>query len=104
VAALLFASLTYWALVVVKNLANPEIHRYESEFIFLGAHEEKYPNGSPFSLSDVIAPVVLNRVYEKDGLEEFTDRQTFVGSFTIEPYTPGQQFILTKYMSLQGCQ
>jgi hypothetical protein len=102
VAALLLTSLAYWALVVVMNLAKPEIHRYESriEFVFLGANNEKYPNGSPFSLSDVIAPVVLNRVYEKDGLAEFTDRQTFVGSFTIEPYTPGRQFILTKYMSL----
>ncbi|MDC1018150.1 hypothetical protein OAR36_06830 [Pseudomonadales bacterium] len=102
VAALLVASAAFWVLVVLQNKQKPEIHRYESriDLVFAGVSAEEYPNGSPFSLSDVIAPVVLNEIYEKNELETFMGRQAFVSSFTVEPYTPGRNFIRTKYEGL----
>ena len=102
VAALLVASAAFWVLVVLQNNFKPEIHRYESriDLVFAGVTSGAYPNGSPFSLSDVIAPVVLNEIYEKNELETFLGRQAFLSSFTVEPYTPGRQFILTKYEGL----
>jgi len=104
ITALVVVALIYWAVIVVVNLVKPEVYRYESriEFVFSGVHEQQYPNGSPYSLSDLIAPVVLNTVYEKNKLEDFLDRQVFVGSFTIEPYTPEREFILEKYSNLLG--
>jgi hypothetical protein len=102
VAALLLASAAFWVLVVLQNTQKPEIHRYESriDLVFAGVSAEEYPNGSPFSLSDVIAPVVLNEIYEKNELEIFIERQAFVSSFTVEPYTPAREFILAKYEGL----
>ena len=73
ITALVVVALIYWAVIVVVNLVKPEVYRYESriEFVFSGVHEQQYPNGSPYSLSDLIAPVVLNTVYEKNKLEYY---------------------------------
>ena len=100
--ALLVASAGFWVLVVLLNIVKPEVHRYESriDLVFSGVTSERYPNGTPFSLSDVIAPVVLNEIYEKNKLETFIGRQAFISSFTVEPYTPGRKFILAKYEGL----
>jgi hypothetical protein len=102
VAALLVASAAFWVLAVLQNNSKPEIHRYESriDLVFAGVTSGAYPNGSPFSLDDVIAPVVLNRIYEKNELEPFIERQAFISSFTVEPYTPGREFVLAKYALL----
>ena len=102
VAALLVASAAFWVLVVLLNYSKPEIHRYESriDLVFAGVTGGTYPNGSRFSLGDVITPVVLNRIYEKNELEPFIGRQAFISSFSVEPFTPGREFVLTKYALL----
>ena len=71
VISLLVVSVVFWVAQIALNVANPEVYRYESriDFIFDGVQEGQYPNGSPFALPDLVAPAVLNAVYDANSLE-----------------------------------
>lgn len=99
IAALVLVTVGFWAAVSLLNLAKPTVDAYSTRinFVFKGANEGKYPNGSPFNVSDIVSPVVLNNVYDQDGLANFIDRKDFVSAFNIRPYTPDRATILERY-------
>ena len=92
VISLLVVSIVFWVAQIALNFVNPEVYRYESriDFIFDGVQEGQYPNGSPFALPDLLAPVVLNAVYDANELADYSSRNQFISSFVVEPYTPGR--------------
>lgn len=99
VAALLVVSAGFWAVEVVKNISAPVVQSYSTRInlVFKGVQDGKYPNGSPFSVNDIISPVVLSTVYDKDDMSRYISRQAFVNAFNIAPYTPDRKLILKKY-------
>ena len=102
VISLLVVSIVFWVAQIALNFVNPEVYRYESriDFIFDGVQEGEYPNGSPFALPDLLAPVVLNTVYDANKVADYSPRNEFLSSFLIEPYTPRREFILVRYQAL----
>ncbi|MCB1646294.1 MAG: hypothetical protein KDI36_12620 [Pseudomonadales bacterium] len=102
VSGLIIVTALFWTSRVFLNIKDPTIFSYESRIslTFKGVDEGKYPNGSPFAMSDIVAPVVLNRVYDASGVSQYLERQAFVGAFSVKPYTPDRDFILEKFNGL----
>ena len=102
VISLLVVSIVFWVAQIALNFVNPEVYRYDSriDFIFDGVQEGQYPNGSPFALPDLLAPVVLNAVYDANDVADYSSRNEFLNSFVVEPYTPERGFILARYQAL----
>ena len=102
VISLLVVSIVFWVAQIALNFVNPEVYRYDSriDFIFDGVQEGRYPNGSPFALPDLLAPVVLNAVYDANEVADYSSRNQFLSSFVVEPYTPERGFILARYEGL----
>jgi hypothetical protein len=97
--AISMVTLIYWAAVVVLNFAKPPVHTGSVNFYFTfsGVEDSEYPNKSPFQISDIIAPTILNEVYETARVSEYLDRDQFVTGFTIAPYIPDIDLINAKY-------
>ena len=93
------SSILFWLLAVIWNVSKPSVHSYELrlDFTFGGASEQEYPDGTPFSIGDLISPFVLTSVYENNGLQAYISRSDFVDGFFVAPYTPDQDLIIEKY-------
>ncbi|TXR38926.1 hypothetical protein FVE88_12170 [Ectopseudomonas mendocina] len=77
--------------------------RYSQVFdlTFEGLRSGEFPNGSPFLISDITSPTVLNRVYRQNGLEDFgLDLDEFRRSVNIQSYAPNYALIRAKYDGL----
>ena len=86
-AILTFNSSTYYSLVV--GLTFPQ------------ASQGKYPNGSPFSASDIVSTSILERVWSENKLgDRGIKLQSFLNSVSALPYTGEINFINTKYKQL----
>lgn len=72
--------------------------QYVIQFRFEGRAENRYPNGVPFSLGDIVAPAVLTQVFENQKLAEtgLTLRE-FQSAVSISPYVPTRAFIIASY-------
>jgi hypothetical protein len=97
--ALVVGTALFWVAMVVQNYARPIVYTHETRInlTFQGSIESLYPNGSPFSVSDIVSPVVLNAVFEANGIGKFIDLKTFTSSFSAKPHTPERDLILAKY-------
>jgi hypothetical protein len=68
---------------------------------FPQAAQSKYPNGSPFSASDMVSNTVLEKVWTENKLADRGIKlQDFQKSLTAIPYTGEINFIDTKYKGL----
>lgn len=68
---------------------------------FPQAAQSKYPNGSPFSASDIVSNTVLEKVWTENKLADRGIKlQDFQKSLTAIPYTGEINFIDTKYKGL----
>lgn len=96
---LILASVLFWLGVVIQNLSKPIVYTYETRvnLTFQGAIVGQYPNETPFGVNDIVAPVVLNAVFEANGLEAYIERKAFTSSFSAKPFTPERPLILAKY-------
>ena len=57
-----------------------------------------YPNGSPFSVSDLRTPVVLEQAYQSSGLASFGITETsFADSISVEAYSPNIETITARF-------
>jgi hypothetical protein len=63
--------------------------------VFDGADDNQYPNGTRFNINDLIAPVILREVYDKNSLQQLITHKAFVSAFSVDPYTPDREFIWT---------
>lgn len=71
---------------------------YVIQFRFEGRDENKYPNGTPFALSDIVAPGVLSAVYQAEDISSFgLSLQQFQSSIYVAPYSPDRRLILDRF-------
>lgn len=62
--------------------------------------QKKYPNGRLFSISDMVAPAILQRVYEQNNLQEFKiEPGEFAAAVSVLPYAPVYDEIASRYRS-----
>lgn len=97
--ALVVASVLFWVAMIFQNMQKPIVFSYETRInlTFPGAIDGQYPNETPFSVNDIVAPVVLNAVFDANGIEAYMGRKAFSSSFSVKPYTPERELILAKY-------
>ena len=86
--AALILTVIYWAVWAVDRLMTVPVYSHVVQFTFDGAVEERYPDGSPFRVSDLIAPSVLSAVYDRNSLaEQGVPKAAFKAGFRVQPYT-----------------
>ncbi len=97
--ALITLTTLYWSVVAVMSLALPPVHTYATRILYTFSEIDQgaYPNGTPFRIGDLVAPSVLNKVYDKHGIGQFIDQQEFIDSFSIVPHTPARDIVIEKY-------
>ena len=91
-------------LFIIYGLITFNPSTYYSEVLgvnFPQAAQGKYPNGSPFSASDIVSNTVLEKVWTDNKLADRGIKlQTFQNSVSAIPYSGEMEFINTKYKNL----
>jgi hypothetical protein len=88
------------ALLVSVRAAFPPTRAYIShlQFIFPSAESGRYPNNAPFSINELLDPVILGIVYDQLELGKYeVDRNQFFGAFSIRPFTPAEAEIAERF-------
>ena len=65
--------------------------------LFEGASEGRYPNGTPFSVAEIVATPVLSEVYRMNDLQRFGSYQDFRESMTILQASLEQELLAAGY-------
>jgi len=100
---LLGAFLAGLVALAVRLAQSDNLTEYVIEFRFDGRDENKYPNGTPFALSDIVAPGVLTTVYQGEDLSSFgLSLQQFQSSIYVAPYSPDRRLILDRYEKIDA--
>ena len=101
-AGLVMISLFYWAAVFLLSSPPPQQRAWHAfvQFDFPGAELGVYPNGTPFSHSDLTSPVILRAVVEELNLtispEELGQR------LSISAFAPARDDIVRRYHAALG--
>ena len=70
----------------------------EVRFNFPGIQNSAYPNGQSFSINDLVAPAILNPVYDQYQLTEYgLSRSEFIKSVQIAPFATNRDFIEARF-------
>ena len=69
----------------------------EFRLLFEGAHEGEYPNGTPFSSSELVAPSVLSEVFEMNELGRYRSYDDFSSSIFILQSNPELELLSYEY-------
>lgn len=76
-------------------------YSYKIKFNFSGVSDGKYPNGEAFHFADILAPNIVNTVYNNHIAGQFkVSGQQFKSAFTVSSFAPGQDFIIKKFQAL----
>ncbi|ADZ89902.1 LPS biosynthesis protein [Marinomonas mediterranea] len=98
--ALLFIGLFCGVLALKIEKSQPTFSQLIG-FTFKGIEEGKYPNGDNFRLEDILAPSIINAIYEELNLAQTNMTLNELASeLKIYPYSPERAFILQKYSSI----
>src|SRR3989338_9187334 len=100
IAALLVVFALFCCYVEGTYFTSAKIVRYSAVFDlnFEGLSKGSFPNGSPFAMSDITSPSVLNRVYRQNQLEaQGLKLDDFRRGVNIQPYAPDYALIRSKY-------
>jgi hypothetical protein len=77
----------------------------ELRFVFPGVEEGQYREGSPFSSSDLLASVIVNRVYDLNELDRYGLRRSqFANALSIAETAPNREFIVRRFEHELGRQ
>lgn len=101
--AVIIVTVVYLVFFAFKLIFFPPIltHSLVIDFAFEEVEKEQYPNKSPFSIFDLIAPNFLAEIYTLNGLSiQEMPRPEFMHNFRIVPYTPAYKMIIAKYRDL----
>lgn len=97
-----FISLVFFGVLIQVLIAPPQIsYSQKLSFNFPQAEQNQYPNGSQFSITDLLANDILQTVYDANQLDKqaiaFDD---FSNSLSIVYFSESEQFIKAKYQGM----
>lgn len=98
--ALVLVAVIYTAVTAIGYLGEVKATRYHQVFdlTFEGLSEGRFPDGSPFILSDIINDTVLFRVYQKHSLQaQGLSLDEFYRAVNVEPLSPDYFGIIDRY-------
>lgn len=104
VGGIVIAVLAMVALILLFRVASYEkITEYVIEFRFEGRNNNQYPNGTPFSLSDIVAPAVLSQIYEDDQISRYgMTFRDFQSAVTVAPFSLERQKIIDQFSTIDA--
>ena len=88
------------ALLLAARIAVPGVNSYSTSFVatMSGAESGKYPNGAPFSPTDLRSPMVTEEVYRLNNLESYGfNLAEFGGMISVEAFSPAYQSITERF-------
>lgn len=88
------------ALIMLLRAGMPTETTYKSaiQFVFPTVESGKYPNGLPFSKSDILSPSIIRDVYTKNEIERFNIKfNEFVAALSVSPYATSLQDSVDRY-------
>lgn len=100
VSAVLIVSALYACFVAVQYLARDKTTTYSQVFTltFNGLANGEYPDGSPFSITDLVSNSVIQAVYQNQpALQGAMSRTAFASAVTVERYSPDYFLIVERY-------
>lgn len=100
---LAFTAVVILVVFVIGLFKAPPMTTYSEavEFNFPQSEQGRYPNGSPFSISDLTNRNVLDQVWRENQLEgQGVSFKDFSESISIVPYADNAPFIKAKYESM----
>lgn len=100
VSAVLLVSALYACFVAVQYLTRDKTTTYSQVFTltFNGLANGQYPDGSPFSITDLVSNSVIQAVYQNQpALQNGMSRTDLAGAITVERYTPDYFLIVERY-------
>lgn len=92
----------YIAFIAFSYVGKAGFVRYSQVFdlTFDGVQKGQFPNGSPFNMSEIVSPAVLNTVYSQHNLaDKGLKLDQFRRAVSIEPYSPETPFIKQRFES-----
>ncbi|MGB7336346.1 MAG: hypothetical protein WBD01_11210 [Salaquimonas sp.] len=85
----------------IRFVTHSETYEYIIQLTFTGVNESKYPNGTPFDITQIISSSVLSTVYDNQEIANFSvDRQEFARSIFVTNHTDARSAIVKKYESI----
>lgn len=83
-----------------QSASRDKNYSYVIQFTFNGRENDEYPNGSPFKLTDLLAPAVLSEVHASNNLDELDlNIVQFQDRLSIAPFVADRETILEKYQT-----
>ncbi len=104
-AGVVAVGLGYFLILGLQAMATGTTTTYSKSvrFVFDGVSDGRYPGGTRFRMSDVIAEPVLMQVYEQNGLAELgVGFSEFADAVSIAPHTPRREFIVQRYRNMMN--
>ncbi len=103
IGSMLLTMLAVAAIGVLWLAKNPPSTEHSNiiRFNFPTAEQGKYPSGQRFTRNDIVASVVLAKVYQLNKLDQLgISMKDFGAAITATPYAPNAEFIKAKYQKL----
>jgi hypothetical protein len=97
---LIFVCLVGLAVAPMVLKSRKTVTRLKFELNFAGVDHNKYPNGMRFTTRDIIAPLILERVYADQELEQYITLPDFRDSISVFKSNDGLQFLEATYTRL----
>lgn len=100
VAAVLLFTAVFWILVGAMGAKQGVTYNWDAlvQFSFTGVQEGEYPDGSAFSSSDLLSPVVLRRVYDANRIADHAlSRAEFAEALSISLHAPNREFVVQRF-------
>ena len=98
--ALVSVVVVFVAFLITRYFDGNKVVTYRQVFdlTFEGLNDGRFPNGTPFLVSDIINPQVVERVYRENNLAgQGVSLADFHHAVNIEPYAPDYFAILQRY-------
>lgn len=90
----------FWLGVMALGARSGLLYSWDAEiqFTFNGVSEGQYPDGTPFTPTDLLSPVIIQRVYEQNDLEgQGLSLSGFSNALSISAHAPTRQFIVQRF-------
>ena len=90
----------FWLVVALSATRDGFVSSWDLElrFVFPGVEEGQYREGSPFSSSDLLASVIVNRVFDINELDRYGLRRSqFANALSIAETAPNRAFIVRRF-------
>ena len=100
IAAVLGFTALFWLAVVVMGVRSGVTYTWDAQvqFTFDGVEEGVYPDESAFDPSDMLSPIIVQRVFEQNRLRQHgLTLATFSNALSVEPFAPTRQFIVQRF-------